>query len=331
MRKLGRAWRLLRSTHTATWLLLSLTLVVALGSCLPQLPADAASQKSWHRALGYRFGGLADALGALRLTRFYASFWLWIPALALLASLATCTTARARAIYRSATLYSHLAPFLVVLGMLASALFGQRQRLVVAVGGPELVVAPPRGPSVWSSLPPSGQPIGAATEAEAEPADSSPAGRSGQPEPSPSVPANDAASGTFHLVAKSLRAKRTATGLVLGFWAGLEVTWANGRKCQGEAGTNRPLHCHGYSFVLLGVQSTAEPGRAAGSATSGPTALSGASRIELLAVRDPGYPLVIAGLGVLGLASSISLLRPRRWRWRGTAERCGRSATPEAP
>ncbi len=344
MRNLGRIWRFLRSTRTATWLLLGLALAAALGSFLPQVPRDVAAHGAWQRAMRGRYAGLADLLWALELTRFYGSLWFWLPALCLLVSLAVCTIGRWRSVLRSATLYSHLLPLLVVFGGLLSVRCAERHRLLVAAGDAAQAVQLRR----WGC------------------------GLPGRIAAAPRAPATGRPA-VSRVAVTDWRVDRNAAGHPIGSRAQVTIQLPEGTTCSGEARPSHPLRCRDYAVVLLGAGSwsmdtdalgtarvaragidaldaaqVAWPGidaldaaRVARASTHPPdvapvpvtgpgispvtsAAYKERTAVELLLVRDPGYRLVVAGLAGLVVTSAASLVRPRRWRCR----RAGQGSNP---
>jgi hypothetical protein len=127
------AW--LGRARTALWLLLLVALAVAVGSFLPQAPGDPASMAAWQARAAESMGPLARLLAALGLTRYYRSAWLWVPVAVLAASLLVCAAARWRRAWRSARLYAHVAPLLVLAGLLVDCSAGWQRTLSLDAGG----------------------------------------------------------------------------------------------------------------------------------------------------------------------------------------------------
>jgi cytochrome c biogenesis protein ResB len=101
MRVLKRAWYYWGRTSVATWLLVLLAVLAALGSLFPQVPSGPADRAAWLTAAEDKYGPLARVLGALKLFAFFRSPWFWVPAGGLALSLLICTLIRLRPVWRS--------------------------------------------------------------------------------------------------------------------------------------------------------------------------------------------------------------------------------------
>lgn len=281
MRVLRRSGQVLAHLRTATWLLLGVTVVAVLGSWLPQMPLEATAHAAWRSGLADRYGALASLLDRLGLVRFFASPWMGAPVLLLALSLAACTLARWRSVRRSATLVSHLAPFIILAGFLLSARESWRQRLSLEPNGEPARIRADLGADLFS-----------------------------HPHASRFPPGVD-----VRLLATRLERREDA---IPNCEADLAVRWSDGTSCFGTTRINRPLRCRSVDLVLLGCSGLRTPQAPAGPASPPESRADrpdgdaqSTAGIELLMVRDPGYPWVIAGFGCLVAATSWTFLWPR--------------------
>lgn len=106
---LKRAWRFLIRMDVVAILILLVLLLVALGSCFPQRPAnldkDPQRLELWDSSLDARFGGLAPLLINLGMFRFFNSPIFLIALFTLVISTLICTLDRWRAVWRRAFHY----------------------------------------------------------------------------------------------------------------------------------------------------------------------------------------------------------------------------------
>jgi cytochrome c biogenesis protein len=101
MQTLKSLWHYWGRTRVATWLLLLLAVLTALGSLFPQVPPNAADRAAWLTAAGDKYGPLARVLSALKVFAFFRSPWFWVPAAGLALSLLICTLIRLRPVWSS--------------------------------------------------------------------------------------------------------------------------------------------------------------------------------------------------------------------------------------
>jgi cytochrome c biogenesis protein len=312
--RLKQAWHFLTRLDVAAVLIVIVLLLAVLGSCFPQLSdsvaTDAGRLVGWERGVQARYGALTDALAAMGIFRWFRSP-VFLASLALLA-LATlvCTLDRWRAVWRRAfrspakpsgaifdtaphtarlvgppaaglphmvrdrleargfrvwsesaedavylrgernrlaslaTLATHLALLLLLLGAILSSGFGWRQELTI---GPDEVAEVGYG-TRWALR-------------------------------------NDGFS-----------IERHPDGSVAAYQAQVAVISEGQEMTRRSVRVNEPLIYNGTGFYLSGYEERA-----------------GRYHVTLLAVRDPGYSLVIvAGFLLLaGLTMSFNL--PRSW------------------
>lgn len=99
-------WRLFARLEFAALLLAIVLLLAAIGSALPQLPSavaeDAAKLALWRQAVQVKYGPLADVLWALGLFRFARSVLFLVPLALLILSTLLCTANRWRGVWHRA-------------------------------------------------------------------------------------------------------------------------------------------------------------------------------------------------------------------------------------
>jgi cytochrome c biogenesis protein ResB len=309
-----KAWRFLTLLDLAATLIAILLLLIALGSCFPQLSssiaADTQQSASWEADVRARYGSLTDVLAAIGTFRWYRSpaFWACLTLLAL--ATLVCTLDRWGALWRRAfrsraVSYDRVfetAPHSVKLDGLQAAevshraheclkergfrvrsettgnilhLRGERNRLApLATLVTHLAVLFLLLGTILSST------FGWRQELRLEP---------------------HAITEVVHESQLALRNEgftidRYPDGSVADYQAHVAVTKEDREVMRGNVRVNQPMAYHGIGFYLHGYEENA-----------------GDYSLTLLAVRDPGYGLVIAAGFLLLFGLTVSFNFPRCW------------------
>ncbi|GAB4528367.1 MAG: hypothetical protein Kow0063_04510 [Anaerolineae bacterium] len=309
-----KAWRFLTRLTLAATLIAILLAVIALGSCFPQQPdslaADPQSMADWQAGVRARYGSLADALAAIGLLRWYRSPLFWICLTLLAVTTLVCTLDRWGTIWQRAfrsqagpsDLAFKTAPHSVRLAALQAAgasnvmqryleehgfrvlsqttgnalyLRGDRNRMA-ALGTlvTHVAVLLLLGGVILSSV------SGWRQELVIEPYET----------------AGLVYDNQIALRNDGFAIMRYPDGSVAGYEARVAVLEGDQEVARGSIELNRPLTYHGIGFFLRGYME-----REAGYG------------LTLLAVRDPGYGLVIAAGLLLLSGLTISFNFPRCW------------------
>ncbi len=329
VRTLKSLWYYWGRTSVATWLLVLLAVLAALGSLFPQVSPNAADRAAWLTAAEDRYGPLARVLAALRLFAFFRSVWFWVPAAALALSLLICTLIRLRPVWwsgagprRIPTLeelchypFRAQLPFSLTdtgLAWARRALRAGRFRLIeVSAGGQVLFLGErnrlARLGTLGTHLAPLLLLVGVMIS-----------GLSGWREdvalflPGDAVPVGPA--GSFHVRLMDGQVDSYADGSPADYRVTLGVMQGGQLVRQQLLRLNHPVRYGGVSLLLAEY---VEVGEAKG--------------VRLLAVRDGGYPVVIAAgvLLLVGVCLTLYLPHQQVWLWAaadGTAELAGRTS-----
>jgi cytochrome c biogenesis protein len=330
MRTLKSLWHYWGRTSVATWLLVLLAVLAALGSLFPQVPSDSADRAAWLTAAEDKYGPLARVLTGLKLFAFFRSPWFWVPAVGLALSLLICTLIRLRPVWRSGAgrrrvptleelshypFRAHLSAPSAEEGLAAArgALRAGRFRAVeVSAGGQPLLLGErnrlARLGTLATHLAPLLLLIGATVS-----------GLTGWREdvalfmmPGDAVPVGPA--GSFRLRLLDGQVDTYPDGSPSDYRVTLEVVPEDGAARERLLRLNHPVRHAGVSLLLTEY---VPAGMTFG--------------VRLLAVRDFGYPVVIAAgvLLVMGVCITFYLPHQQVWLWPaadGTIELAGRTS-----
>jgi cytochrome c biogenesis protein ResB len=310
-----QAWRFLTRLKLAAVLIVILLVLSALGSCFPQASApvtdDAQRSADWEAGVQARYGSLTNGLAAIGMFRWFRSP-VFLVSLGLLAvATSVCTLDRWRRVWSRAFPPSEIpsamafkaAPHMAALAGLPVADLPHLLRNYLEDRGFRVHSNIPEGDVLFlrgdrnrmaslatlvthvavlllllGTLLSSG--FGWREELTIEP---------------------DGAAGLKHESRWALRNEgfavaRYPDGSISAYQAQVAVVESGQEKVRGSVGVNQPLAYAGVGYYLRGYAER-----------------EGGQAVTLLAVRDPGYPLVILAGFLLLLGLTVSLYFPRGW------------------
>lgn len=311
-----RALRFLGRIDVAAVLILVLLLLAMLGSCFPQLSsavaADPERLSRWKACVRARYGGLTDLLAAARTFRWFRSPVFLIPVALLAIAMFVCTLERWRGIWRR-TFYrpvrcsdaafdhaSHTAVLSAAPSVGVARVVRERLRqrgfkvrtTEVVTTGERLVYL--RGDRNWLA------PLATLVTHVAVVLLLLGAALSGafawreEITVGPDETIQIGHGSGLALRNDEFAIERYPDGTVAGYQARVAVVAEGREPVRGTIRLNEPLHYHGVGLLLQAYQETA-----------------GGTSVTLLAVRDPGYGLVIAAGFLLLLGMTVSFNFPR--------------------
>lgn len=323
---LRQAWHYWGRLGVATWLLVGLALMTALGSLLPQLPPNPAAHAGWLRAAEDKFGPLARVMRASGLFSFFRSPWFWAPAGALTLSLFICALMRFRAVWRIGTgrvrrpTSEELSRYrcqvrirTVDLAAARAVLSGGRSRTRETSVRGRIVLLDERNRlarlgTLATHLGPLLLLVGATISGLAGWRKSVIVSRPGEP----------VSVGPFAVRLDGWHVDTYPDGSPADYRADVAILQDGRVVREAPIRVNHPGRYRGVSLLLMGH-----------------TPSAGGDRVELLALHDPGYLLVIAA-GVLltaGVGTTFYLPHEQMWAWMaddGTMTLAGRTTGNQA-